>query len=252
MERQGSTGPLAGRRETSGLLGRLARNRAGNTMALMAASIAPLLALIGGGIDMSRGYLSQVRLQQACDSGVLAARKKLGTSVVLDGTVPDAVADVGNRFFDLNFADACAKPCLFKPCVRHADITDRQVEPGHVRIAHHIAERHHTKAGKFMVFDQGHHRGCIPARDFRHIKPKVAAPGAAGCMKLLLARTEGKAQLAHAGAGLHFGNLQGMAVTGAHGLPFFLFATRYPIAAAQPKELSIEHSHSQQLSGKHQ
>jgi len=105
MERQGSTGPLAGRRETGGLLGRLAHDRAGNTMALMAASIAPLLALIGGGIDMSRGYLSQVRLQQACDSGVLAARKKLGTSVVLDGTVPDAVADVGNRFFDLNFAD---------------------------------------------------------------------------------------------------------------------------------------------------
>lgn len=105
MERHGNIGAQSARNASGGLLGRLARDRAGNTMVLMAASIAPLLAIIGGGIDMSRGYLSQVRLQQACDSGVLAARKKLGTAVVIDGAVPDAVADVGNRFFDLNFAD---------------------------------------------------------------------------------------------------------------------------------------------------
>ena len=105
MARQGITGTQKACAASSGLLSRLARDRAGNTMVLMAASLAPLLALIGGGIDMSRGYLSQVRLQQACDSGVLAARKKLGTAVVIDGNVPDAVADVGNRFFDLNFAD---------------------------------------------------------------------------------------------------------------------------------------------------
>jgi hypothetical protein len=105
MKRQESTDRKAEVPASSGLLGRLARDRSGNTMALMAASIAPLLALIGGGIDMSRGYLSQVRLQQACDSGVLAARKKLGTAVVIDGNVPGAVVDVGNRFFDLNFAD---------------------------------------------------------------------------------------------------------------------------------------------------
>lgn len=105
MPRQDSIERNEATSASGGVLGRLARDRSGNTMALMAASIAPLLALIGGGIDMSRGYLSQVRLQQACDSGVLAARKKLGTSVVLDGNVPDAVVDVGNRFFDLNFAD---------------------------------------------------------------------------------------------------------------------------------------------------
>jgi len=88
-----------------GFLTRLARDRAGNTFAIIAASAAPLLALIGGGIDLGRGYLSQSRLQQACDAGVLAARKKLGSAAVVEGNVPTAVNDVGQRFFDLNFRD---------------------------------------------------------------------------------------------------------------------------------------------------
>lgn len=86
-------------------LRRLARDRSGNTFAIVAASIAPLLAMIGGGIDMGRSYLSQARLQQACDSGVLAARKRLGSAIVTDGQVPSTVVDVGNRFFELNFRD---------------------------------------------------------------------------------------------------------------------------------------------------
>ena len=87
----------------SAMLARLARNTAGNTSLIVAASIAPLLALVGGGIDMGRSYLTESRLQQACDSGVLAARKKLGSSVVADGLVPAAVATTGNRFFNINF-----------------------------------------------------------------------------------------------------------------------------------------------------
>ncbi len=89
----------------SGLLGRLARDRAGNTLAMIAAAIFPLLALVGGGVDMGRSYLAQSRLQAACDAGVLAARKKLGSTVVLDGQVPADVNTIGNRFFSLNFAD---------------------------------------------------------------------------------------------------------------------------------------------------
>ena len=94
------TQPLAQNRILS-----LLRDRAGNTLALIAAALFPLLALLGGGIDMGRSYLSQSRLQQACDSGVLAARKKLGSAVVTDGNVPADVADAGNRFFNLNFRD---------------------------------------------------------------------------------------------------------------------------------------------------
>ena len=52
--------------QPQGLLRRLAHDRSGNTLALMAASLLPLLAMVGGGIDMGRSYLAQTRLQQAC------------------------------------------------------------------------------------------------------------------------------------------------------------------------------------------
>jgi Flp pilus assembly protein TadG len=81
-----------------GFLARLAADRAGNTLAIV-----PILAMVGSGVDMGRSYLSQSRLQQACDAGVLAARKRLGTSAAIDSAVPDDVAEVGQRFFNLNF-----------------------------------------------------------------------------------------------------------------------------------------------------
>ena len=82
-----------------------ARNNRGNTFMIFTAAIMPLLALVGGGIDMGRSYLSETRLQQACDSGVLAGRKALGSQVVTTGLVPADVSIVANRFFNLNFAD---------------------------------------------------------------------------------------------------------------------------------------------------
>lgn len=87
----------------SGLLTRLLSDSSGNTMAMIAAALVPLLAMVGGGIDMGRSYLSQTRLQQACDAGVLAARKKLGSEVVVTGVIPTDTADVGNKFFNVNF-----------------------------------------------------------------------------------------------------------------------------------------------------
>jgi Putative Flp pilus-assembly TadE/G-like len=86
-------------------LARLRQDSHGNTLALIAAGLVPLLALVGGGVDMGRSYLSQSRLQQACDAGVLAARKKLGSAVAVDGIVPADVATIGNRFFNVNFRD---------------------------------------------------------------------------------------------------------------------------------------------------
>ncbi len=86
-----------------GLFARLARDAAGNTLAIVAASIAPILAMVGGGIDMGRSYLAESRLQQACDAGVLAARKKLGSAAVVTGQVPSDVSEVGERFFNINY-----------------------------------------------------------------------------------------------------------------------------------------------------
>ncbi len=89
----------------TGFLTHLAKDKSGNVIAMIAASLFPLIALIGGGIDMGRGYLAQSRLQQACDAGTLAARKRLGDSIAVNGIVPDDVAETGQRFFNINFRD---------------------------------------------------------------------------------------------------------------------------------------------------
>ncbi|MEZ5695962.1 MAG: TadE/TadG family type IV pilus assembly protein [Sphingomonadaceae bacterium] len=110
----------------SGILRRLASDTAGNTLAMIAAAILPVMALMGGGLDMGRAYLAQSRLQQACDAGVLAARKRLGTDDI--GSTTEAsteesatmamarasintsslstqVSEIGQRFFNINFRD---------------------------------------------------------------------------------------------------------------------------------------------------
>src|SRR6188768_3744168 len=91
------------RRWRTGPIGRLLRDCAGNTLAIVAAALFPLLGMIGGAVDMSRGYLTESRLQQACDAGVLAARKRLGTQAAVDGHIPAQVGQFGQRFFNINF-----------------------------------------------------------------------------------------------------------------------------------------------------
>lgn len=81
-----------------GFLTRLARDRAGNTLAITAAAIVPLIALIGGGVDISRLYLTKTRLQQACDAGALAGRKSMSGI-----TWTTANMGVANNFFHMNF-----------------------------------------------------------------------------------------------------------------------------------------------------
>lgn len=87
--------------EYKGLLGRLRDNQAGNTLAIVAAAIIPLMGLIGGGIDMSRLYLTKARLQQACDAGALAGRKQMASGAwSASSNKADAVA---KQLFDANF-----------------------------------------------------------------------------------------------------------------------------------------------------
>lgn len=84
--------------DSKGLLARLRKDEAGNTLAIVAASIIPLLGLIGGGVDMSRAYLSKSRLQQACDAGALAGRRAMS-----DGDWDEEAQDTARNFFDTNF-----------------------------------------------------------------------------------------------------------------------------------------------------
>ena len=58
-----------------GIMSRLASNQEGNIIAIFAAAIIPAIGLVGGAVDMSRLYLTQARLQGACDAGALLGRK---------------------------------------------------------------------------------------------------------------------------------------------------------------------------------
>ena len=84
-----------------GFLSRLRRDVRGNTLAIVAASMIPLIALAGGGIDVSRMYLAKVRLQHACDAGALAGRKAMGAGTwAQTNPNPNTIAQ---QFFDGNF-----------------------------------------------------------------------------------------------------------------------------------------------------
>lgn len=86
-----------------GFLMRLLRDTRGNTLAMVAAGLIPLLGLIGGGIDMSRIYLTKSRLQQACDAGALAGRKQMGGGAwAANSGIANATA---NSMFSANFVD---------------------------------------------------------------------------------------------------------------------------------------------------
>lgn len=84
-------------------LGRLRRDRRGNTLAIMAIALIPISALAGSAVDMGRLYVVKARLQQACDAGVLAGRKFMTDSA---STTLDATAATRARtFFDSNFSN---------------------------------------------------------------------------------------------------------------------------------------------------
>jgi len=107
----------------SGLLTRLARDRRGNTLAMMAAFLIPLLALAGSAVDIARLYVVKVRLQQACDAGVLAGRKFMTDSnpnTPLDAnSVTQAKAFFANNFpsgwMGTNAFTATTNPYPFTP-----------------------------------------------------------------------------------------------------------------------------------------
>lgn len=88
----------SGGADQRGFLTRLASDRSGNTLAMATAGIVALMGMIGGAVDMSRSYMVQSRLQQACDAGALAARKAMSGE-----TLTDDNKNVGYRFFDFNF-----------------------------------------------------------------------------------------------------------------------------------------------------
>lgn len=81
-------------------LGALLADASGNTLAMTAAAILPLLAIAGGAIDIGRMYYAKNQLQFACDAAVLAGRKTMAGKT-LDAGTTDAV----NAFFHNNYKE---------------------------------------------------------------------------------------------------------------------------------------------------
>lgn len=79
-------------------INKLLRDRRGNAMMLTAAAIVPVLAMVGSGIDIGRAYMAQLRLQQACDAGVLAGRRAQA-----GGTYTNAAKAEANKMFAFNY-----------------------------------------------------------------------------------------------------------------------------------------------------
>lgn len=65
---------------------------------ILAASILPMAAMVGGAIDMSRAYMVKSRIQHACDAGVLAGRRAMASS-----TYTSAAQAQAQDFFDINY-----------------------------------------------------------------------------------------------------------------------------------------------------
>lgn len=80
-------------------LATLCSDRRGNSLPLFAASLVPLMAVVGGGVDASRGYLTRTQLQNACDAGALAGRR----AMVKTGDYEAAEKAKARRMFDANF-----------------------------------------------------------------------------------------------------------------------------------------------------
>ncbi|KGB52552.1 hypothetical protein FG91_03296 [Sphingopyxis sp. LC81] len=77
---------------------KLLRDRRGNAFMLTAAAIVPVIGIVGSAVDIGRAYMTQLRLQQACDAGVLAGRRAMGAGAY--GADEEAEA---NKMFNFNF-----------------------------------------------------------------------------------------------------------------------------------------------------
>lgn len=85
-------------RMQSAFLPRLAQDTSGNVLPLTAGALVVMLALVGGAVDMGGAYKVQRRLQAACDAGVLAGRRAVGSN----GFDRTALAQA-NLYFNNNF-----------------------------------------------------------------------------------------------------------------------------------------------------
>ena len=111
-------------------LRRLARDARGNTIAIMAAAMIPMLAFAGSAVDTARLYVVKTRLQQACDAGVLAGRKTMDQ---LGGATLDANATTqAKTFFANNFSSGYMGTPAFNTTTTPYPFTPTKTSEGQV------------------------------------------------------------------------------------------------------------------------
>lgn len=93
-------------------LSKLLRDRRGNTLALCAVAIFPIIGLVGGGVDLARAHTAKSRLQQACDAAALAGRRAMSGSTLSNAAKAEAL-----KFFNFNFAQRQYGTATFTPQV---------------------------------------------------------------------------------------------------------------------------------------
>jgi Flp pilus assembly protein TadG len=98
------------------LLGSLLWDNRGNAAVLIAAAFLPLLAMIGSGLDLSRTYLVHAKLQSACDSAALAARRSMATSTLDQDSI-----DEGAKYFAFNFPNGTMGTTPVTPNIHISD-----------------------------------------------------------------------------------------------------------------------------------
>ena len=79
----------------------LISDQRGNAFMLTAAAIVPVIGIVGSAVDIGRAYMTQLRLQQACDAGVLAGRRAMGGA-----SYSEAAQSEANKMFNFNFPEA--------------------------------------------------------------------------------------------------------------------------------------------------
>ena len=90
---------------------------------MAAAALVPIAGMIGSGLDMSRAYMAQAKMQNACDAAALGARREMSGSV-FDSDVVTA----GQEFFDFNFPSTTMNAQNVTRTIAQSTTSDTTVE----------------------------------------------------------------------------------------------------------------------------
>jgi Flp pilus assembly protein TadG len=106
----------------SGLFARLMKDTRGNALILMGASLIPLVAAIGCGMDYARASMARSKLQQAVDAAALAGRRAM-TADNIETAKPDVSA-----YLAFNFPNGIYGTTALSSAVTKPDIGEVRVE----------------------------------------------------------------------------------------------------------------------------